>query len=153
MLALAGAALPQHRAIDGIDISPVLFETPGAAGHACLFQYYTGLLLAAVRCGKYKLRFDLDPVELYDLDADIGERNPLPNTTAAWHEVVANITAAREAHLKTVVKVQDQLALGSDSKYALCSAPDSKHRYPQYPNCTKNPENWLPPWASRMPQQ
>lgn len=90
----------------------------------------------------------MELIELYDLDADIGEQHPLPNTTAAWRTVVANITAARDAHLKSVVKVQDQLALGSDSKYALCGAPDSKTKYPQYPNCTMNPENWIAPWSS-----
>jgi hypothetical protein len=73
-----------------------------ARGHTCLFQYYSGVLLAAVRCGKYKLRFDLDPIELYDLDADIGERTPLSNTTAGWGDIVANIKSARETHLRTV---------------------------------------------------
>ena len=164
MLALAGVAAPlplptaaageegagggqgRPRVIDGIDLSPVLLGRPGARGHTCLFQYYSGALLAAVRCGKYKLRFDLDPIALYDLDADVAEQRPLPNNTAAWAAVVANITAARDAHLRTVVPVQDQLALGSDARYALCAAPDSQARYPQFPNCTLNPENWAPPW-------
>jgi arylsulfatase A len=44
-----------------------------------------------------------------------------------------------------VVPVQDQLALGSDARYALCAAPESQARYPQFPNCTLNPENWAPP--------
>lgn len=59
MLSLAGAQLPQNRVIDGIDISPILFESDGAAGHDCLFQYYTGLLLAAVRYGPYGVSFFL----------------------------------------------------------------------------------------------
>lgn len=62
-----------------------------------------------------KLRFDLEPIELFNLDTVIGEQHHLPNTPAAWRAVVATITAARDAHLKMVVKVQDQLALGSDS--------------------------------------
>ena len=146
--ARAGLGAGSGGAIHATNGSGALYASTGgdAAGHACLFQYYTGLLLAAVRCGKFKLRFDLEPVELYDLDADIGEQHPLPNTTAMWQSVVLNITAARDAHLKTVVKVQDQLALGSNNKYALCGAPDSKTRYPQYPNCTMNPENWITPW-------
>jgi hypothetical protein len=62
VLTLAGVALPTGRVIDGIDLSPRLLEREGASGHVCLFQYYTGLLLAAVRCGKYKLRFDTQPL-------------------------------------------------------------------------------------------
>lgn len=42
-----------------------------------------------------KLRFDLEPIELFNLDTVIGEQHPLPNTPAAWGAVVANITAAR----------------------------------------------------------
>ena len=117
-------------------------------GHRCLFQYFSGALLAAVRCGRYKLRFDLDPIALYDLDADVAEQHPLPNSTAAWAAVVANIPAARDAHLATVLPVQDQLELGSDVRYALCAAPDSAERFPQFPNCTLNPENWAPPWTA-----
>lgn len=79
-----------------------LYSSVGA-GHKCLFHYYSGLLLAAVRCGRYKLRFDFDPMELYDLEDDIAEQHPLANNTATWRQVVANITAARDAHRKTVV--------------------------------------------------
>lgn len=42
--------------------------------------------------------------------------------------------------------VQDQLALGSDNKYALCAAPNSTASYPHLPNCTLSPNNWIPPW-------
>lgn len=146
MLSLAGTPPPRGRIIDGKDLTDVLLERPGATGHACLFQYYSGLLLAAVRCGRYKLRYDLSPIALYDLDADIGEHRPLPNTTTTWRAVVANISAARDAHLRSVVLVQDQLALGSDRKFALCAAPNSPATHPHLPNCTLNPENWLPPW-------
>ena len=149
MLTLAGAPVPEDRVIDGIDLSPILFGQPGARGHRCLFQYFSGALLAAVRCGRYKLRFDLDPIALYDLGADIAEQYPLPSSTATWATVVANITAVRAAHLATVVPVQDQLELGSDARFALCAAPDSVSRFPQFPNCTLNPENWAPPWIGK----
>lgn len=153
MAALAEAPLPVGRIIDGIDLTPILLDRPGAPhGHSCLFQYYSGVMLAAVRCGKWKLRFDLDPVQLFDLEADIGERHPIPNTTAGWHAVVANISAARRAHLATVVPVQDQLALGSSPEFALCAAPRSVDVRPDLPNCTLTPANWVPPWQTAAPQ-
>lgn len=147
MLALAGSPLPRGRVIDGIDISPILFGSPGAQGHECVFLYYSGRMLAAVRCGRYKARFDTDPVQLYDLQADIGERHPLPNTTVQWRAVVARISAARASHLNTVLPVQDQLALGSDNRYALCGARNSTATHPHLPNCTLSPGNWVPPWT------
>ena len=52
MLSLAGARPPPERIIDGKDLTGVLLEHPGATGHRCLFQYYSGRLLAAVRCGR-----------------------------------------------------------------------------------------------------
>jgi arylsulfatase A len=68
-VALAGAALPADRAIDGKDLSGVLFHGEGGP-HECLFHYKgvpsTGLPPAAddpqpglwaVRCGAYKAHF------------------------------------------------------------------------------------------------
>jgi arylsulfatase A-like enzyme len=88
MVSLAGASLPKDRLYDGIDISPVFFETPGATGHECIFNYKSGASLAVVRCGKWKVHFDKTPVELFDLDADIGEQHPLPSSTPMWSRVV-----------------------------------------------------------------
>ena len=31
---------------------------------------------------------------------------------------------------------------GSDKKYGICCDPNSKQKYPDYPECTCNPENW-----------
>ncbi len=51
---LAGTPLDKTRRIDGIDLSRVLRDEPGAAGHET-FYYYHGLNLQAVRQGKWKL--------------------------------------------------------------------------------------------------
>lgn len=88
MVSLAGASLPKDRLYDGIDISPVFFETPGATGHECIFNYKSGASLAVVRCGKWKVHFDKTPVELFDLEADIGEQHPMPSSTPMWLRVV-----------------------------------------------------------------
>ena len=39
LLALAGVPLPTDRAIDGVDLSPLLRGEPKAKGHECIFMY------------------------------------------------------------------------------------------------------------------
>ncbi|MBN1509047.1 MAG: sulfatase-like hydrolase/transferase [Sedimentisphaerales bacterium] len=53
--ALAGAAVPGDRKIDGLDIRPVLMGEPDAAAAHEVFYYYRGLELEAVRDGRWKL--------------------------------------------------------------------------------------------------
>lgn len=152
MLALSDVALPSDRVIDGKDLTPILLGT-GASQHDCLFNYHTGAAgPAVVRCGNYKLHFDTRTPELYDLSRDPHEDNALDvRASASLQAIVKKITAAREAHLKTVVPVVDQILLGHDNKYMLCSDPNSQERYPQYPNCTMSPENWITPWPAPPP--
>jgi arylsulfatase/arylsulfatase A len=92
---LAGAELPRLP-IDGLDVSPLLFGTPGAKTPHAAYFYYWDRHLQAVRSGKWKLHFphsyrtldgqpggrDGKPVKyvqketglaLYDLEADPGE--------------------------------------------------------------------------------
>lgn len=152
MLSLAGAPLPTDRVIDGMDLTAVLHQAPGAHGHRCLFQYHAGNDLAAVRCGRWKVHYEGDvPSQLYDLLADAGEHSPIPRSTSTWAQVVPNVTAERAAHLKTVVPVPDQTELGGDIRYAFCGAPDSTSKYPKLPNCTLNPDNWVAPWPAPPP--
>ena len=97
---LVGAPLPPLP-IDGVDIAPLLRSDPGAASpHDALFFYYEKGQLQAMRSGRWKLLFPHTartmagqppatggqpgkyrplPVglELYDLDADIGETRNL----------------------------------------------------------------------------
>lgn len=79
---LAGGEIPSDRVIDGKDIWPVL--TQGAKSPHDVFFYYRDNDLRAVRSGKWKLHLTLPPIAgeqgeprsaLYDLEADIGEKN------------------------------------------------------------------------------
>ncbi|MBM4035430.1 MAG: sulfatase [Planctomycetes bacterium] len=103
---LAGADLPRDRAIDGRDIWPLLAAQPGTKSpHEAFFHYYMEQL-QAVRAGKWKLYLPLaakwrsfrgearpSPAELYDLEADIGEK---ANVAAAHPQVVARLLAFAE---------------------------------------------------------
>lgn len=111
---LVGAPLPE-RSIDGQDIWPILAGTRGAESpHEALFFWYHGGDLEAMRAGRWKLHFPhkyrtmqgrelgsggipgkynhgaRTGLELYDLEADIGEAVDL---AAAEPEVVARLTA------------------------------------------------------------
>jgi arylsulfatase A len=111
LAAITGAAKPERR-IDGLDIRPLLFgEKDARSPHEALFFYYGDGQLQAMRAGKWKLLFphtartmigqtagkDGIPgkyrplpvgLELYDLDADIGETK---NVAEANVEVVAEL--------------------------------------------------------------
>jgi len=92
--ALAGAALPADRTIDGRNIVPLMTGTPGARSPHQAFYYYDYTHLQAVRSGRWKLvlprparppwtswygrMIDAVPrTQLYDLRADIAEQNDL----------------------------------------------------------------------------
>eukprot|EP00045_Choanoeca_perplexa_P012623 m.138614 g.138614 ORF g.138614 m.138614 type:complete len:244 (-) comp16077_c0_seq2:36-767(-) len=161
MLTIAEAELPDVL-LDGIDLSPVLFSDTGK-GHDCIMFYHEAAAanasgeLFAVRCGDYKVYWAThssrpqpypdgkqDPPLIFNLELDYSESSPLNSTTAEYQQVLANITAAKEAHLSTITPVPDQNGMGSEPQYALCADPDSKSKYPQYMNCTISPDNWLP---------
>lgn len=74
---LAGAKVPTDRTIDGKDVWPLMSGKPGAKTPHEAFFYYRGRNLDAVRSGKWKLRCNKNNTELYDLEADIGEKNNL----------------------------------------------------------------------------
>ena len=71
---LAGAKVPSDRVIDGKDIWPLMSGRPGAKSPHKAYFYYRGNNLEAVRGGKWKLR-RTKKTELYDLQADISEKN------------------------------------------------------------------------------
>ena len=79
--ALAGADLPDGYEMDGASILPLMEGRPGARTPHEAFFYYRGNRLEAVRSGKWKLILYQgaekgepgQPLELYDLRADIGE--------------------------------------------------------------------------------
>ncbi|MCL4107857.1 UNVERIFIED_CONTAM: hypothetical protein GTU68_001174 [Idotea baltica] len=73
---LAGAEIPSDRVIDGKDIWPVL-KNSAPTPHKAFF-YHRGEELLAVRSGKWKLHTKKGKsVQLYDLQADIGEKKNL----------------------------------------------------------------------------
>lgn len=73
---LAGATLPTDRVIDGKDIWPTLTGRNPSPHKA--FFYHRGNELQAVRSGKWKLHTKKGrPVQLYNLEDDIGEKQNL----------------------------------------------------------------------------
>ncbi len=76
VLAAAGAGAQSGRALDGVDLTPYLTGKRADPPHAELFWRYGPL--SAVRSGRYKLlRVRDEPLQLYDLEADIGETRDL----------------------------------------------------------------------------
>ncbi len=77
--AIAGAALPKDRIIDGKDIRPLMTQQPGATSPHDAFYYYQHNSLTAVRSGEWKLivaagpNAKVDQAELYDVRGDPGE--------------------------------------------------------------------------------
>ena len=98
--ALAGAAAPEDRIIDGRDILPLLAgEAASRSPHEAFF-FYQADRLNAVRSGPWKLHVGCDgqPVrELYNLDDDVGEtRNVIDSHTDVAARLEKLIDACRE---------------------------------------------------------
>ncbi|MFW6132935.1 MAG: sulfatase [Planctomycetota bacterium] len=95
--ALAGAAAPDDRVIDGKDIRPLLLGEPGAASAYEALFYYRRRHLRAVRRGPWKLHVatgDRSEPELYNLDDDIGEQD---NVAGSNPDVVARLDKLADA--------------------------------------------------------
>ena len=89
---LAVAEIPTDRVIDGKDIWPVLAGEAKSPHEA--FFYHRANNLQAVRSGKWKLHFNkAKPVQLYDLDQDIGEQK---NLIQSYPDVVKQL----QSHVK-----------------------------------------------------
>ena len=112
---LAGVPIPDDRVVDGIDLSPTLFE--GEKGLRNDMFYYRGDELYAVRVGDYKAHFitqdaygpdreEHDPPLLYNLNIDPSEKYDISKENA---QVIANIRKVVEEHKKNMVKGPDQL--------------------------------------------
>src|SRR5205807_3407218 len=114
-LGLAGVEAPSDRAIDGVDMAPVLFGK-GPSRRETMF-FYKGDQLYALRKGVFKAHFvtdganETDPPQkhdtplLFQVQNDPGERFDL----AARHpDVVADILAEVERHKKNLIPGKPQ---------------------------------------------
>jgi arylsulfatase A-like enzyme len=93
--AVAGARVPQDRAIDGVDLMPYVLGRAQNRPHEALFWRSGGYRM--VRAGDWKLQVLDRPQRtwLYDLAADPRERNDL---SAARPDIVSELTARLDAH-------------------------------------------------------
>lgn len=116
---VAGAQAPTDRVLDGHDLTPTLLGKTASPRHT-LF-YYGGSTLNAVRRGSYKAHFAYGAVsgrgsnpdaaprapELYNLDEDPSEKFDIASKYA---DVIGELRRLADAHLKTVVPVENQIA-------------------------------------------
>jgi len=129
---LAGANVPTDRAIDGKDLSGVLFDESAKTPHECIFHYKgTPDLkcpithnascpgLWAARCGSYKLHYVTsnysnpvqgsnngqfhDPPLIFHIEHDPSEKYPLPPGSHEYEAAFANIDNAVNAHKQGLV--------------------------------------------------
>lgn len=113
---LGGAAAPQDRDIDGMDISPLLFGS--GRMERGVFCYYRGQRLYAARVGPWKAHFITQPSYgpekpavhavpmLYNIEEDPSESRDV----AGQHpDIISRIQAAVEKHRATVKDAPSQL--------------------------------------------
>jgi arylsulfatase A-like enzyme len=114
-LSLAGAAIPEDRVIDGVNLTPVLFGTGGSRRDTVL--YYRGTRLMAVRKGPWKAHFatqngfggerEEHPVPLlYRLDHDPSEKYEL---SKKHPDVIAELEKVVATHQETLAPVESDL--------------------------------------------
>ncbi len=109
---LAGAAVPADRVIDGRDIWPLMAGRSGAKSPHKAYFYYKGTTLEAVRSGRWKLRRTKKKTELYDLQADISEKNNLaenhPDIVERLTKTMKEFDAELKANSRPPGKVEKQ---------------------------------------------
>lgn len=117
IIKLAGGEPPSDRIIDGLDLSPVLFDK-GLSPRNTMF-FYNGRQLYAVRKGVYKAHFITqsgysnekpvkhDPPLLYHLGHDPSEKFDVAKDHP---DVIADIQKEVAEHLRTLIPGEDQLA-------------------------------------------
>jgi arylsulfatase A-like enzyme len=115
-LTLAGAKVPTDRVVDGVDLSPVLFE--GSPGVRDTYFFYRGEQLYAVRKGPWKAHYltkpgygrakaeQHDPPILFHLGHDPSEKHNLAKDNP---EVLAEIAAAVADHNAKLKRGKNQL--------------------------------------------
>ena len=168
VLKLARVPLPSDRAIDGKDLSDILFNGNETSPHECIYHWKgaPGLNcpkahpacpgLWAVRCGAYKLHWVTmdsigehkfspvfhNPPLIFQLEHDPSEAYPIAANSSEYVQARRMIEAAAATHKASVLPVPNQAGLGMDSKLKVCCDPNSKSKYPLLPECTCDPDNW-----------
>ena len=116
VLQLSGAKPPAEVTLDGVDLSPVLFEAKPLAERP--FFYYRGNEIFACRIGEWKAHFKTqtgygqpkaelhETPQLYHLGLDPSEKH---NVAADHPEVIASFQAAFEKQRTTVLPGEPQL--------------------------------------------
>ena len=111
ILDAAGVKLPEGESLDGESLRPVLAGSGELERDAICFHYphyawhKSNRPGGAIRSGRYKLieRFDDDSIELYDLEADLGEKHELskslPEIAARLHRTLDAWQAETDASM------------------------------------------------------
>jgi arylsulfatase A len=119
-LKLAGIEPPKDRIIDGKDLSSVLFGS--GKPERDFFFYHRDTELFAIRKGPWKIHLFTksgygpdaaekhDPPLLYNLETDPGEKFNIANQRP---DIIAQLLRLAEEHKKTIVPVENQVALGN----------------------------------------
>ncbi len=109
---ITGATLPQHP-IDGLNVSALLTDPKAPSPHRKVgYFYYRNGKVEAVRRGRWKLRVARRQIELYDLDADIGESTNLasanPKVVRELQELIARYDADLKANSRPIWRAGDK---------------------------------------------
>jgi arylsulfatase A len=110
---LAGAAVPNDRVLDSVDLTPTLLHRKDSPRNELI--YYWDSELRAIRQGRHKGHFitsgayglgaprtEHDPLLLFDLAVDPGERF---NIAEDHPEIVGQLRRAADAHRSTLAQV------------------------------------------------
>ena len=132
ILEAAKVGASEDQPLDGLSLLPVLTEGAAVDREAIFTWFPFPQGGATVRSGKFKLvkRFETTAtrpnlVELYDLEADIGETNDLAE---AHPEVVARLDALLEAHLDETGALRPK----PNPNYNAAAAAQSTARAPDF---------------------
>jgi len=98
---LTGQSVPTDRIIDGKDVSDILLGKPSAKSpHETLYYENDGIRQGQWKLVHYRVKADWF-TELYDLEADLGERN---NIADQYPDRVETMKAALDAHVAEIAK-------------------------------------------------
>merc|ERR1712013_338757 len=155
----------QFEAVNGGPLRECLSFYGGTTGADCSSPNRNGSEcpgLWAVRCGALKAHFVTrhsnwtldagtlkgpqirDPPLLFDLAADPKEQNPISSESARYREAMPRMERERARMEQSVdyAHTVNEVLRGTDEEFVLCCDERSQLKWPQFPKCTCNPENW-----------